>query len=272
MFDFPLSIKNPEEIPEKYRALYEQEGEDGDFTLDGSLHNKITKLVESLEKERKRSKDATKESKSWADLGESPEAVRQQLESLKEAHAAEIEELKTLIDKEGDVKDKFEKLRLELVKSHDEELKAKDAALVEMEETLRKHLVESAAKSAIAEAKGKVKPLLPYVLQTLKLVKEEEEYRVVVLDEDGEPRITKDGKNMDIRSLVEELKADVEFQPLFEATQTTGSGARQSTNTGTPGVSSNPWNPKSRNYTEQMRLERENPPLANRLKAQAASA
>ena len=273
MFDFPLSIQNIDEVPEKYRFLYEQEGEDGNFVLDEALRNKINKLVDSLEKERKRAKDASREAKAWSELGESPEAVKQQIEALKVAHAEEIDELKKLIDKEGDAKDKFEKLRQELVKSHEDELKAKDAELAKMEETLRRHLVESAAKTAIAEAKGKVKPLLPYVLQNLKLVKEDDEYRVVVLDEDGEPRLGKDGKNMDIRALVEELKADPEFQPLFEPTQTSGSGARGNSSPSMPsGVSYNPWNPKTRNLTEQMRIERENPALAARLKAQAASA
>jgi hypothetical protein len=271
-FDFPFTINNIEDVPEKYRVFYERTGEEGDFFLDEELHAKITKLVESLEKERKRSKDATKEAKAWSELGPTPDAVKQQIEELKQAHAQEIEDLKKLIDEKGDAKEKFDKLRQELVKAHAEELAQRDALVAEMEATLRKHLVESAAKTAIAEAKGKVKPLLPYVLQKIDMVKENGTYRAVVLDDDGEPRLTRDGKEMDIRGLVEELKADPEFQPLFEATPVSGSGARQSSSGSVPGISSNPWNPKSRNLTEQMRLERENPALAARLKQQAAVA
>ena len=270
-FDFPFNVSNIEDVPEKYRPFYEREGEEGDFFLDTELHTKITKLVESLEKERKRAKDAAREVKAWTELGESPDAVKAQIEALKAAHAEEIEGLKKLIDEKGDAKEKFDKLRQDLLKSHAEELAAKDSELAQMKATLRKHIVESAAKSAIAEAKGKVKPLLPYVLQKIDMIEENGSYRAVVLDEDGEPRLTRDGKEMDIRALVEELKADPEFQPLFEAQQVSGSGAR-STVGGSPstlGAAYNPWNPKTRNLTEQMKLERQNPALAERLKRQA---
>lgn len=270
-FEFPFNVSNIEDVPEKYRPFYERQGDEGDYFLDSELHAKITKLVESLEKERKRSKDAAREAKQWTELGESPDAVKAQIEALKQAHAEELEQMKKLIDEKGDAKEKFERLRQDLLKQHAQELASKDELVAQMKATLRKHIVESAAKSAIAEAKGKVKPLLPYVLQKVDMIEENGTYRAVVIDEDGEPRLTRDGKEMDIRGLVEELKADPEFQPLFEAAPVSGSGARNSnvSSPGTLGVASNPWNPKTRNLTQQMILERTNPALAARLKQQA---
>lgn len=268
MFDFPLTVSSLDDIPEKYRSFYEEDGDE--FKLDSDLSAKITKLVDSLDKERKRSKDATKDSKAWAELGSSPSEVKQTIEDLKAKHEKEIDDLKKLIDEGGEASAKFEKIKAELLKNHAEELAKRDEAVVSMEATLKDHLMEAAAKTAIAEAKGKVKPLLPYVMQKLRFEKEDGRYQVVVVDEDGDPRMTKDGKSMDIRALVDELKADSDFSALFEGSGTSGSSARPSGSKGgnaSPGK--NPFAKDSLNLTEQMRLMRENPALANKLQQQA---
>lgn len=268
MFDFPLTISSLDEIPEKYRPLYEEDGDE--FKLDSDMSAKITKLVDSLDKERKRSKDAAKSTKEWTALGSSPAEVQQIIEDLKAKHEKEVNDLKKLIDEGGDASAKFEKIKAELLKGHTEELAKRDEAVASMEITLKEHLMEAAAKTAIAEAKGKTKPLLPYVMQKLRFEKEDGRYQVVVVDEDGDQRMTKDGKPMDIRALVDELKSDQDFSALFDGTGTSGSSARPSGSKGgnaTPGK--NPFAKESLNLTEQMRLARENPALANKLQSQA---
>lgn len=267
MFDFPLTVTSVEDVPEKYRSFYEEDGEE--FKLDTALASKISKLVDGLEKERKRAKDSTKESKAWADLGKTPDEVKKQIEDLKAAHDEEIENLKKLIDESGDASAKFEKIRAELVKTHQEELKSRDLVVAEMEGTLKEHLMEAAAKTAIAEAKGKVKPLLPYVMQKLRFEKQDGKYRVNVIDEDGDERMTKDGKPMDIRALVDELKSDDDFSALFEGSGTSGSNARPTKGGQTTGISNNPFAAETLNLTEQMRLKKSNPALADKLASQA---
>lgn len=268
MFDFPLTVSSLDDVPEKYQAFYEADGDD--FKLDTDLSAKITKLVDSLDKERKRSKDANKDSKAWAELGSSPAEVRQTIEDLKAKHEKEIDDLKKLIDEGGEASAKFEKIKAELLKNHAEELAKRDEAVSAMEGTLKEHLMEAAAKTAIAEAKGKVKPLLPYVMQNLRFEKEDGRYQVVVVDADGDPRITKDGKPMDIRALVDELKTDNDFSALFDGTGTTGSNARPAgSKGGNASPANNPFAKDSLNLTEQMRIARENPTLAAKLQSQA---
>jgi hypothetical protein len=107
-------------------------------------------------------------------------------------------------------------------------------------------------------------------MQKLTFVQEGDEFVVRVIDEDGETRVTRDGKDMGIRELVQELKADQDFGALFEGTGTTGSGSNpKGSSGGGAAPQKNPWAKDSLNLTEQMRLARENPTLANKLKAQA---
>lgn len=269
MFDFPLTVDSLDAVPEKYRAFYEEE--DGEFKLDNILSTKIDKLAKTIEKERSRAKDASRDAKAWEGIGSTPEEVKAKLEGLEATHAAEIEKLQKLIEEKGDSAGKIEKIKAEIKKASDAEVERAKATVTQMEGTLRTHLMEAAAKTAIAEAKGKVKPLLPYVLQKLSFVNESGQYVVRVVDEDGETRVTKDGRDMGIRELVEELKSDNDFSGLFEGTGTSGSGSRPNSGGGGGGGSptKNPWAKDTSNLTEQMRITRENPALAKKLQAQA---
>lgn len=270
MFDFPLTVDSLDAVPEKYRAFYSDD--DGEFKLDDALSGKITKLVNTIEKERTRAKDSSREAKAWAEIGSTPEEVKAKLEGLETAHASEIEKLQKLIDEKGDSGAKIDKIKAEIQKAAQAEIEKAKASVTQMEGTLRTHLMEAAAKTAIAEAKGKVKPLLPYVLQKLSFVNENGQYVVRVVDEDGETRVTKDGKDMGIRELVEELKSDNDFSALFDGTGTSGSGSRPNGSAGGGGGSPsvNPWAKDTSNLTEQMRIARENPGLAKKLQAQAS--
>jgi hypothetical protein len=269
-FEFPLTVADLNSVPEKYRALYVED--DGEFKLEDDLFSKIDKLAKTIEKERSRAKDASRDAKAWADLGGSPEEVKEKLSTIEAKHAEEIDKLQKLIDEKGDSAGKIEKIKKELEKASQEALAKKDQELAAMESTLKSHLMESAAKAALAEEKGKIKPLLPYVLNKLSFVKENGQYAVRVLDEDGEVRLTKDGKDMGIRELVQELKADPDFSALFEGTGTSGSGSRPNGSAGGSGApQNNPWAKGSINLTEQMRVTRENPALANKLRQQAGA-
>lgn len=268
MFDFPFTLDSLDSVPDQYKALYVED--DGEYKLDQSLSAKITKLVDSLDKERKRSKDANKDNKAWLELGESPEAVKQRIADLESSKEKEVTDLQKLIDEKGDARSSFEKIKNDLVKSHAAELEARDKSVAEMEATLREHMLVSEATRHIAAAKGKVKPLLPYVLQQLTFGKLDGKYSVRVIDSDGDDRLNKDGKPMDISALVEELKADNDFSALFEGSGATGSSARSNGSQGGGNVATNPFAKDSLNLTEQMRLSRENPTLADKMRRQAS--
>jgi hypothetical protein len=257
-------------VPEKYRTLYVDD--DGEFKLEDDLFSKIDKLAKTIEKERSRAKDSSREAKAWAELGGSPDEIKEKLATIEAKHAEEIEKLQKLIDEKGDSAGKIEKIKKELEKARDEAIAKKDQELAAMEGTLKSHLMESAAKAALAEEKGKIKPLLPYVLNKLSFVKENGQYAVRVLDEDGEVRLTKDGKDMGIRELVQELKADPDFSALFEGSGTSGSGSKPNGSAGGGGsTQNNPWAKGSINLTEQMKITSSNPALAQKLRSQAGA-
>ncbi len=138
----------------------------------------------------------------------------------------EAEDRKKTEHDELEQKKQFDKLleshRAESAKKQkelEEKLTAQEAELVEA-------LVVGSATRSIATAKGKVKALLPSVLQRLKLdLDPETKKRVVrVLDEKGEIRTHKGGW-MNVDQLLEELKADDDYAALFESDVVPGGGA-----------------------------------------------
>jgi len=92
--------------------------------------------------------------------------------------------------------------------------------------------------------------------------------KVVALEADGRtPKYNKGGTaELDITEWVKELTAEAPH--LFEGSS--GSGAPGSGSGGTPKVQ-NPWKKDTFNITEQMKMQRANPSLAARLKAEAGA-
>lgn len=274
-FKFPLTLDTLDNVPDQFKALYAQT-DDEKFSLVDDLRDVISQggsLSATVDKERKRANAAEKDLKAWKALGETPAAVQAKLDDVDEAHKSEVESLRKLIDEKGDASSKFEKLKADMEKAHAKALADKDDEATTLKEALNKHLIESAAVSAINEAKGRVKPLLPTVTSMLQLVNENGEYVVRVVDRDGDPRGNGQGGYMDIKGLVEELRQDDDYAPLFESSGVSGSGAtgrREAGGSGgTPPGLKNPWHPSTRNITDQMRLMKENPQLAAKLQAAA---
>lgn len=101
---------------------------------------------------------------------------------------------------------------------------------------LERRLVDAEATAALAAAKGKTKVLLPHIKASVKVVEEDGEFVVQVVDSKGNPRIgDAKGNLMTISQLVEELKSDPEFAQNFEGTGSSGGGASRSIASGVGG-------------------------------------
>jgi hypothetical protein len=124
----------------------------------------------------------------------------------------------------------FEALKTQLVEKHQGREKK---LLTKLDSVLRMQAVES----AIVEAGGSAKVLLPHILPFVKVVESDDDFATQVVDAKGNARIT-DGQAtpMTIAQLVEQFKADDTFAGAFAASGASGSGARNDAGRGGAGA------------------------------------
>lgn len=163
------------------------------------------------------------EKKRLADLakkyeGLDPDAARNALQAAEEAERKRAEMAGDWKSREAQLLEKFNK-----------DISSKDTAITTYRSALERRLVDSEAVAAIAAAKGAPKVLLPHVKAQTKVVEEDGEFVVYVVDGKGNPRIgDAKGSPMTIAQLVEEMKQDPDFARNFEGTGSTGGGATKS--------------------------------------------
>jgi hypothetical protein len=212
-FEFNHALDTLDNVPEHFRGLYTKaEGGNG-FAIHPEFAGHISGLSSALDKERKNAKTASAGLTAWKALGETPEAVAQT-----------ITELKDQLAKKGDGAANFEKLKADLEKGHSAVLGEKDKSIGRMQESLNRYLIDNAATAAIAEAKGAIPLLLPIIRTAVKVVEENGEYIVRVLDKDGDARGNGSGGFMTIKDYVAELKNSKDYGRAFEASGQTGGG------------------------------------------------
>lgn len=221
MFDFEISFDNLEMIPEEYRGLYAENDDKTAVELNGVLAKKldVSGLTSALDKERKANAAHTRNMKEWTNIGETPEVVTTKIKELEELSQK---------DKEGKVN--WDKLRIDLEKGYKTQLDAKDEEGKKKDKSLARYLINAEATAAISELKGSSTLLLPHVKDSVKVIEENGEYVVRVVDEQGDARGNKTGGFMNVRELVQEMKTDAQFLRAFDSDKKPGSG----TTPGTP--------------------------------------
>ncbi len=226
MFDFPETVKAIDEVPQEFQGLYEEK--DGVIALIPGLRKfyaERTTLNETVQKERKRTQNAERELGGWKAIAESPEALKTKLAEQEGIWTKEKSDLQKLIDEKGDATKQFDKWKSDFEIASTAKVKAAEDKVGTMRGSLERYLVESAAKSAIAEAKGNVKLLLPHVRANCRVVEENGDYLVRVVDSDGEPMSDGKGGYLDIGGFVQQMKKSDDFASAFEAEEKGGSGS-----------------------------------------------
>lgn len=214
------------------------------------LRRKNSELLGEVKKLKGRSKDLPEDF--------DPE----QWKALKDAEAHRVEE-------EARRAGQWDKLKNDLVSRHEAQRGELQTALQQRTGQLHDYIVRNEALSAIAKADGITELLLPHVRGRLKLHEEDGKFSVQVVDSDGNPRIgSGKGEPMTLDQLLTEMKETEVFAPAFRGSRATGGGANGS-GRGSGGAVKNPWKKETFNLTEQGRLIRENPDLAQRLRAEA---
>lgn len=208
-------------IDDAISALYVEK--DGKFILDvesvdGFALEDVNGLKTALGKERTTRERLERDVIKFKDLD--PDKAREAL--------AKLEEL-TSIDpaKEADkiANTKFEAAKAQLLEKHTGELTSRDERIGHLTKTVEGLLIDAAATSALAEAKGSVELLLPHVRAHTRVKEVDGKFTVEVIDKDGNAKIADSkGTPMDISGLVAEMKESDAFGRAFEGSGQSGSG------------------------------------------------
>ncbi|MBR0693662.1 hypothetical protein [Bradyrhizobium lablabi] len=214
-----LVVDKIEDVEEPLRTLYEDK--DGKFRLKVDGVEDTSSLHSALRSERASRANLEKKVKAFESLGKSDEEIKQLIEAAEKAETEKAE-------KAGE----FEKLKDALKTQHTKDLKAKDDALAAMRSSLERYLVDAQATSAIAAAKGSSDLLLPHVQKHVRVIEENGDYVVKVVDAKGEPRINGKGEPMSIADLVGEMRQSDVYGRAFEGSGQSGSGMRPANGNG----------------------------------------
>jgi hypothetical protein len=216
----PFTVEALDKIPEAQRSLYTKT--DSGFRLDVDGYEEPVALKSALDKERANARDAVAQAKAWKALGKTPEEIQALVEAAAQAERDKL-------TKAGD----FDKLRQQMNDAHTAELDKERGTSKAMRVQLEKYLVDAAAATALAAAKGNAELLLPHVKARVKVIEENGEFAVRVVDAGGNPRVNGKGEFLSMTDLVDEMRQSDVYAPAFLAPAASGGGARP--NAGAPG-------------------------------------
>lgn len=246
-FDFAANaeVDDVQLVPEQFRGAYVQ---NGDKFVIADPYKPFTSLVTGLAGSLKASRAEAKTAKGAAKVDLAPLAAFGTTPAeIAEKVNSQITELTEKLNS-GQKLDP-EKMRADIAKSFQTQIAEKDQTIASMNKSLNTHLVSSEATRAIAENKGVPDLLLPHIERQVKVVVENGTYKSVVVDKDGDTRISgTTGQPMTISELVKEMKATTTFGRAFESEAAQGTGTR-------PGVKT-PVSPTGRNAATLTSLEK----------------
>lgn len=223
-FDFAESVDNDSAIPEQFRPMYAKDDASGKFVLlkDPVMQGARSALVglngalKAARAEAKNLKGKQIDLSALSEFGETPTDIITGVQ-------AKIQELNAALAQGTKINP--EKIKQELTAAFSQEktaLTARNEALTKQLHTL---MVDQAATSAIAELKGVPELLLPFVRQQVKVVEEDGQLVVKVVDSQNDVRFsTVTGHPMTIKELVQAMKADQKYGRLFESEAPQGGG------------------------------------------------
>lgn len=215
-------LENLDGLSDDLKAEYTEK--DGKFflnveTVDGYELADVGGLKGTLSKEMSNRKGLEKKLERFEKIKD-PEKVAEAL--------AELEELKKIDpEKEADklVNTKLEAAKAQLVQKHTQELEGEREKAAKYRSKIETLLRDQVATAHIAEHKGSIKLLLPHVRANTRVVEEGDDFRVEVIDEEGNARIgDSKGAPMSIADLIKEMRESEEFGRAFDGEGQSGSG------------------------------------------------
>jgi hypothetical protein len=277
MSKLKAKYSSQEDIPEKYRDLFEPRGEsepgaaDGWFVLANiegiDTEGNVVRLESALAKEKKENK-SLKERLEHAGGGKSSEEIHALEDKITELEASlanagkpDDDKINTLV--EARVKTKLGPVERDLKKTR-EDLEKERSVSKELSDNISRTKITEAARKAATKAN-----VVPHALDDF-LMRAERVFEIVELD-GREKVVTRDAvgvtPGLDPDSYLSEITPNVPH--WFQASQ--GAGSRGGLGLGTNGK--NPWGAEAWNMTEQGRVIKEHGlEKAERLAKEAGSA
>jgi hypothetical protein len=212
-------------LPDVLRAEYAKDEKAGRYLLQVTPSNgwaleDVTGLKETLSDRMARHKDAAAKLAAYGDI--TPEQARHAVEQLGK--------LGDLTDKEK-IDSRLKAEREQLASKYEAELKKREAESSTLLKEVERVLVDSEVARILAkpEVRGSFPLLIGPIRSQVRVERGEGgQFRVVVLDKNGNPAISRKANSngpMDLEEHVLSLKEHADFQRAFEAQGSTGSGA-----------------------------------------------
>lgn len=213
--DFDFSpVESLDKVPEKFRVLYgQQAGDDGKFKVADNyapIAESINGFNTTTKTLRQQLKDKNVDLSALAEYGDSPADIAVKVKEAIEAAGA---------SKNQDVQKQIEGVKNGLTEAHKKELEKASTRNQALQNQLYGLMVENSATAAVAELKGLPDLLMPFIKQQVKVVEEDGQFKVTVIDAQGEVRYGSTGSPMTIKELVTEMKANEKYGRLFESEQ-----------------------------------------------------
>jgi hypothetical protein len=210
--------------PEGYRGAYAK-GDDGKYRI-AEGYKPFVDAIAGLGNALKGERNVTKTLRGQKDVSAQ---LKEHLgfETVEEAKAR-LDELTQQVTSASKVDPA--KIKADIEKTFDTERQKLVGENKVMQSTLNRYMVESAAVSALAEAKGNSKLLLPLIREQVELVRDGDDYVVRVKDGAGDYRGNGKGGFLSVGELVAEMKASKDYAAAFETDVRpgTGTGAQRS--------------------------------------------
>jgi len=241
------------------------EGKEG-LDVKGSINDLISSAVSGADTSLKtKNTDLLKQIRTLKDSSKMPDGFDEELWTTL---LGEHQEKKTAKMK---AEERWEELKIELVKKHQEEMDSSQTRFTNVEKALAEQLIDNAAMKFIGKAGGNAALLMPHVKAQLKMVENDGAYSTVVVDSNGENRFSKSkaGEMMSIEELVNVFKADESFGVAFSADNSGGGGGSQGTSGGGGVVNPFVKGTPAYNLTNQAKMRRSDPKLAEQMAARA---
>jgi len=213
-------VDSLEAVPEAQRELYTEQ--DGKWRLDLEGAHFPEEVEEKVRGLKTKSAELLREKKALAKLVEGvPDDLKEQLEEL----ATLRTDAETRANAKAEEKGEWDKLKGQLQDGHQKEKDTWDAERASLVGELDQSLRKDKVTAALLDGEAHVKIMLPHVMGSTRTIKEDGKHKVVVVDEEDERRLGKDGEDMTIDELVAEMSEDADFAYGFEGSDATGGGA-----------------------------------------------
>jgi hypothetical protein len=230
MVKMPLKaiVDNLEDVEEAHRGFYQEKNGKHFLAVepvDGFGLEDVGGLKNTLGKEMTKRKELEKLSKKFEGLD--PDKAREAIEKYEEFGNLDPR-------KEADkiAQAKVDAITKQMVEKHLGELKSREDRSSQLTRKIETLLIDQVATAAVAEADGNVRLLLPIIRGRTRVVENDGEFSVEVMDEHGITQVDGEGKPVKIAGLVASMKGSEEFGQAFRTSGAAGSGKQPSASNG----------------------------------------